>query len=236
MWWRHRRSDQDFSHEVQAHIALETDRLVAEGMNPEEARARALRAFGNVLRAQESFYESRRVIWLDDLQRDVRLALRTLIRNTGFTVVVVLTLALGIGANTAIYSVVNAVLLRPLPYPDPDRLVRIWSTHSRTNRWGDWVSYPDCKDWREQNRTFEDMATYRFWLFNVTGGEYPEVVGGVYVTHNPFSVLGTEPMLGRSFLPEEDQPERNRSGCGGALPQRHVDDGIGLLQQTRAAH
>ncbi|PYR24490.1 MAG: hypothetical protein DMF98_15240 [Acidobacteria bacterium] len=76
MWRRHRRSDQEFSHESQAHIALETDRLVAEGMNPEEARARALRAFGNVLRAQESFYESRRVIWLDDLQRDVRHALR----------------------------------------------------------------------------------------------------------------------------------------------------------------
>src|SRR5437870_445427 len=199
MWWRRRRSDQDFSYEIQEHIALDVDRLVAEGMSSEEARAKALRAFGNVLRAQESFYESRRVMWLDDFQRDVHHTLRILIRNPGFTVVVVLTLALGIGANTAIYSVVNAVLLRPLPYPDPDRLVRLWSTHARTNRWGDWVSYPDFKDWREQNRSFEDMAAYRFWLFNVTGGEYPEVVGGVYVTHNLFSVLRAEPVLGRSF-------------------------------------
>jgi len=143
MWWCPRRSDRDFSHEIQAHIALEMDRLVGEGMNPEEARAKALRSFGNVLRAQESFYESRRVLWLDDLQRDVRHGLRTLVRNPGFTVAVVLTLALGIGANTAIYSVVNAVLLRPLPYPVPDHLVRLWSTHARTYWCGDWVSYPD---------------------------------------------------------------------------------------------
>jgi predicted permease len=233
MWWRPRRSDQDFSHEIQAHIALEMDRLVAEGVSPEEARAKALRAFGNMLRAQESFYESRRVMWLDDLQRDVRHALRTLIRNPGFTVVIVLTLALGIGANTAIYSVVNAVLLRSLPYPDPDRLVRLWSTHSRTNRWGDWVSYPDFRDWREQNRGFEDMAAYRFWLFNVTGGEYPEVVLGVYVTHNLFSVLRTGPMLGRSFLSEEDQPGRNQVVIlSFGLWQRRFGSDPGLVGRT----
>src|SRR5881396_4129879 len=123
---------------------------------------------------------------------DLRFAFRQLTKDPAFTIIAGITLALGIGANTAIYSVVNAVLLRPLPYPDPDRLVRLWSTHARTNRWGDWVSYPDFKDWREQNRSFEDMAAYRFWLFNVTGGEYPEVVGGVYATHNLLSVLGTE--------------------------------------------
>ena len=233
MWWCPRRSDRDFSHEIQAHIALEMDRLVGEGMNPEEARAKALRSFGNVLRAQESFYESRRVLWLDDLQRDVRHGLRTLVRNPGFTVAVVLTLALGIGANTAIYSVVNAVLLRPLPYPDPDHLVRLWSTHARTNRWGDWVSYPDFKDWREQNRNFEDMAAYRFWLFNVTGGEYPEVVPGVYVTHNLFSVLHAKPMLGRSFLSEEDQPGRNQVVIlSFGLWQRRFGSDPGLVGRT----
>src|SRR6266545_1427356 len=197
MWWRPRRSDRDFSHEIQAHIALEMDRLVGEGMNPEEARAKALRSFGNVLRAQESFYESRRVLWLDDLQRDVRHALRTLIRNPGFTVVVVLTLALGIGANTAIYSVVNAVLLRPLPYPDPDRLVMAWADWQR--RGGperDWTNPADFYDWRAQNSVFTEMYAVDGWAPTLTGDSEPELLNGSLVTRGMFATLGVSPSRG----------------------------------------
>ena len=144
------------------------------------------------------------------LIQDLRYGLRMLAKNPGFTAVAVLTLALGIGANTAIFSVVNAVLLRPLPYPDSDRLVQVWSTNPRTNRWGDWVSYPNFVDWREQNKVFENIATYRTWVVNITGGDHPEALRVALVSSSLFSVLHTQPMFGRSFLPEEDHAHRNR--------------------------
>ncbi|PYV38983.1 MAG: ABC transporter permease, partial [Acidobacteria bacterium] len=141
---------------------------------------------------------------------DLRYAIRMLLKSSGFTAVAVITLALGIGANTAIFSVVNAVLLRPLPYPDSDRLVQVASTQRHLERWYDWVSYPDFVDWRTENKAFEDMAAYRSFLFNLTGGDHPESLPGMFVSASLFTVLGAEPMLGRSFLPGEDQPGRNR--------------------------
>ena len=126
MWRWRRRSDEDFTEEIRANIALEIDRLVAVGMSREEARSAARRAFGNVTRTQERFYESRRMGWLDDLQRDTRHAVRALGKNTGFATAALITFALGIGSATAVFSVVNGVLLKPLPYPDSDALVGIW--------------------------------------------------------------------------------------------------------------
>src|SRR3989475_12542927 len=104
---------------------------------------------------------------------DIRYGFRMLIKSPGFTAVAVITLALGIGANTAIFSVVNAVLLRPLPYPDSDRLVQVASTQRHLERWYDWVAYPDFVDWRNENRVFEDMAAYRNFGFTLTGGDLP---------------------------------------------------------------
>jgi putative ABC transport system permease protein len=147
---------------------------------------------------------------MQTLSQDLRYAVRMLLKSPGFTAVAVFTLALGIGANTAIFSVVNAVLLRPLPYPDSDRLVQVASTHRQLERWYDWVSYPDFVDWRNENRVFENMAAYRTFGFNLAGGGQPEFVPGMFVSASLFSVLRAEPTLGRSFLPEEEQPGRNR--------------------------
>src|SRR5262245_16423093 len=117
VWRWGRRSDEDFAKEIEAHIAHEMKRLVeGEGLNVEDARAHALRSFGNITHAQERFYQRRTIMWFEDLRRDVAYALRSLRRNPGFAAATILTLAVGIGATTAIYSVVNAILLQPLPF------------------------------------------------------------------------------------------------------------------------
>jgi putative ABC transport system permease protein len=146
----------------------------------------------------------------DEMFQDLRYGARMLLKNPGFTLVAVLTLALGIGANTAIFSVVNVVMLRPLPYSEPDRLVQVWETKPRANRWADWVSYPDFLDWREQNTVFDEIGACRTLMFNLTGGDSPESLPGAYVSASLFTVLGVKPILGRTFLAEEDRPGANR--------------------------
>ncbi|TAM83932.1 MAG: ABC transporter permease [Acidobacteria bacterium] len=147
------------------------------------------------------------------LLQDVKYGLRQLGRSPGFTAVAVLTLALGIGANTAIFSVVNSVLLRPLPYHDPDRLVMLWERNPAKGIEQELVSGPDFIDW-QQNHVFEGMAFWPGWLgatrFNLTTPNGPEKVGGIYASSALFSVLGTRPAMGRTFLPEEDNWQGNR--------------------------
>ena len=121
-----RRPSSDFSAEIEAHIALEAERLKAQGVGEKEAYERARRAFGNRLHAQERYYESGRSVWLDAMRKDLVYALRTFRRNPMFTAAAVLTLALGIGANTALFTVINAALIRPLPYPDAGSLVKLY--------------------------------------------------------------------------------------------------------------
>src|SRR5262249_14414998 len=151
MWRWHKRAEGDFREEIHANIALDADQRIAEGWSPEEAKAAALRAFGNVTRAQERFYESHRLTWLDDLGRAVRVAFRSFIRNPGFTAVAVVTLALGIGANAAVFSVSDALLRRPLPYPDADRLVALRSVYGSSETPGHGASSArDLSDWQAQ--------------------------------------------------------------------------------------
>ena len=142
------------------------------------------------------------------LLQDLRYAFRWLARNPGFTAVAVLTLALGIGANTAIFSVVRGILLKPLPYPQPDRLVQMWETAERQGRVRDEIPFapPVIKDWREQNRSFESVAAYTDWTFNMTGGEAPERLPAALVSAEFFRLLGVQPLAGRTFSAGEDTP------------------------------
>jgi hypothetical protein len=139
---------------------------------------------------------------MDTLLQDLRFGLRLLMRQPTFTLIVVFTLALGIGANTAIFSVVNGALLRPLPYPAPERLVAVWGFHPETGQ--EEASLPDFRDWREGTPAFESMAAYVPLFFNLTGDGEPERISGVRVTANFFQTLGVSPARGRAFERGED--------------------------------
>src|SRR5208283_2484292 len=140
---------------------------------------------------------------MQDILQDLKYALRQLRRSPGFTSVAVLTLALGIGANTAIFSVVNGILLNPLPFPQSDQLVAIHE--NKPNFEGGSVSYPNFRDWQKENRTFSAMAVARPYAFSLTGAGQAEQVTSQYVSSDFFPLLGVNPLMGRTFAPEEDQ-------------------------------
>jgi len=195
----------DLEEEIRAHVEMEEQENLESGMPPDEAHYAALRRFGNVTLAQERSREMWRWNWLEDLLQDVRYGTRMLIKNPGFAAVAVLTLALGIGANTAIFSVVNAVVLRPLPYPQSDRLVWISEVIPALN--AELAAGGDYVDWRDQNKSFERMTAYDPAVsFNLTGRGTPARIHAAGVSANFFQTLGVDPQLGRSFSHEEDQP------------------------------
>ena len=206
MWGWRKRSDKDFSEEIKSNIALDTDRFIAEGMSPDEARAAALRAFGNVTRAQERFYESQRMMWLDDLLRDLGYGLRTLVKNPGFAAVAVLTLALGIGATTAIFSVVYGVLLKPLPFHEPDRLVALYhvapgfGTNKLPQSAATYFTY------RDNAHVFEDIGLWNAEEVTVNRSGEPEQVRALRVTDGMLPLLGVHPELGHLIRNEDDVP------------------------------
>jgi putative ABC transport system permease protein len=202
-FFRRKRMMEDLDQDIRDFIERETQDNIERGMSPEEARYAALRKFGNVTRVKEETQEVWTFVWPEQLWQDVRVGLRQLRRNPGFAGVAVLTLALGIGVNTAIFSVVNAVLLRPLPFAAPQQLVSAVSTRLRGNV-PDNASYPDFADWRAQNHVFSQMAAYDTDNFTLTGqGEAMHIQGAV-VSADLFSLLGVKPVLGRAFLPAED--------------------------------
>jgi putative ABC transport system permease protein len=144
---------------------------------------------------------------MDILWQDLRYGFRMLRNKPGFSLVAVLALALGIGANTAIFSVVNALMLRALPFPDPDRLITIWEDHrARGGPEKEWTTPANLRDWQEQSRSFEQLAAYVGWGPTLTGNMEPEMLDGASISHNMFALLGVEPVAGRSFNAEEDQP------------------------------
>jgi predicted permease len=206
-----RRSQEDFDAEIQAHIKLEADRLREDGMPEDAALAKARRAFGNRTLAGERFYESSRWTWWGNLRQDFAYTCRSLRRNPGFTAVALLTLALGIGANTAIFSVINCVLLRPLSYHQPDRLFKI---HEVVPLFSDrFPTLPananHLAQWQQQCTAFEGLAEFGTQSFSLTGLGVPEQLSAEIVSWNYFQVLGVRPELGRGFLEEEDRPGNN---------------------------
>lgn len=202
---RRNRLDQDLDEELRAHLEMRAADNVAAGMSSEQARYEAQKRFGNTTLHKEDTREVDIVGWLDEAARDFRHAIRMLLRNPGFTVVAVLTLALGIGANTAIFSVINSVLLHPLPYHDPDNLVMVWESNSQHPNPHNTVSPPNFLDWQSRNTVFSNMAFIVDVRNNLTGNGDPEEVVVQAVSANFFSLLGVDPLIGPGFTPENGQ-------------------------------
>ena len=204
MFWRRRRSEDDISDEIRAHLELEADDLVAEGLPEQQARAAARREFGSVALTRQRLYEKGRVLWLDDLVRDLRHSVALYRRAPGFTIAVVVTLALGIGLNTAIFSFVNALLLRPLPVPNSERLVAIHTSDFSGPAHGS-TGYPDYVDFRDNARdVLTGLAAYSMELMNLSDGAASDRVQGHVVTQNYFSVVGVDVARGRVFGPDDE--------------------------------
>jgi predicted permease len=200
----------ELEEEMRFHLEMKIEENIGEGMGSEEARYAAQRQFGNRTLLQEASQEMWAFTVIETLIKDIRFGIRMLVKSPGFTIVAVIALALGIGANSAIFSVVNTVLLRPLPYKEPERLVMVWedATHQGFPR--NSASAANYIDWRDQNQVFEGMAAIARQSFNLTGFGEPEKIDGRRVSAGLFNLLGVEPQLGRAFLPEEDQPGANR--------------------------
>jgi putative ABC transport system permease protein len=203
------RADGEFDAELREHLDLLTQRYIRQGMTPDGALQAARRQFGNTTLLQEERRRMQTIPTLESLWRDCRHAGRTLRKNPLFSAAVVLTLALGIGANTAIFSICSAVLLKPLPYPDPDRIVMLWERLPGSGALGT-VAPANFVDWRERTHSFSAVAAINpFPSFVLSGSGDPVRVSAAAVSWNFFSVLGTPITMGRSFLQEEDQPGRN---------------------------
>ena len=203
MRWRSKNGEDDIEREVRTHLELEAEE---SGGGPAAAR----RAFGNLTAVKETIHEMSNWTVVERLGQDLRFGARLLRRSPAFSIVAVLTLALGIGANTAIFSVVNAVLLRPLPFPEPDRLVRIWETSAKGYD-RNVVGPYNFLNWRERTRSFEQMAAVDTWTSNITGSSEPLAVHGMRVSPRFFSILKVSPFMGRGFLPEEEIQGRDDS-------------------------
>jgi len=204
MKWRgQRRILEDLDQDIRAHIEMEAQDNIERGMSPEEARVAAMRKFGNVTRAKEDARGVWVSVWLEQLRQDMRFAFRILRKSPGFTFVVVLTLALGIGANTAIFSVVNGVVLSPLPYHQPDQLVIVWAKKPLGGNIA--PSYPDFEDWQRDTRSFQAMAAFGFRTFDLTNPGSPEHMDGWQVSSDFFKTLGADLIVGRDFSAEENR-------------------------------
>jgi putative ABC transport system permease protein len=213
--FRRKRNDAELLQEIDVYMAEEIAENIERGMTEEQARRQARVKLGNVEKVRENLW-LQNTLSVEKLWRDVKYALRTLMRAPGFSLIAIGVMALCIGAATSLFTIVRSVLLRPLPFRDPDRLIMVYE-HFRAPQFNQGkfnynvVSPGDFYDWRAQTHGFEDMATWRWWRSNLTGerGELPELVQAAAGSWNLFSVLGVQPSLGRTFAESEDHPDAN---------------------------
>jgi predicted permease len=197
-----RSQDKDFEQELEVHLAMLTEENIRRGMTSEEASRAARLRLGGLAQLRESHRELRGLPVVETMFQDVRYALRSLRRSSGFATIVILTLALGIGANTAIFSVLNGVLLRPLPFPAQDHLVMVWEKDNDglpTN-----TSWATFTDWSKESHSFTGIAAISLWLPTLIGPNDAENLTGFRVSSAFFDVMGVKPERGRAFLPSED--------------------------------
>jgi hypothetical protein len=227
-----RRLDDALDEELRAHLEMMVDDYVRAGMSPEDARRKARLRLGGVEQTKEIVRDQRGFPFADQLLQDLRYAVRTFRRNPGFTIAAVLTLALGIGANTAIFSVVSAVLFRPLPYPDSSRLMAILSTSRSTGK-----AFGSAQgvfvDWRERAKSFDLMAGARRDVIVWSGIEQPRRLPVGRVSDSFFALVGARPAIGRTFTRDEDRYGQGKVAVlDGAFWQREFGGKLGAVGRT----
>jgi predicted permease len=226
-----KRRKEEFAEELESHLALHIEDNLRAGMSPEDARRQALIKLGGVALTQELHREQRGLPMLETLWQDLQFGWRMLRKNPGFTLIAMLTLALGIGANTAIFSIVNAALLRPLPFAQPEQLVFLGETDVKGRAAA--VSASNLGDFSRQSQSFEHLAAHRGGSFTLTGGGEPMFISGVIVSPNFFTTLHTPALLGRTFRPEEAQPGADRVAVlSHSLWQRRFASSANSIGQT----
>ncbi len=227
------RKDEDLAQEIESHLGHEQDAQNARGVTDAEAQRRARLRFGNPRTVREQVWRYRSLPWIDDGLRDLRFALRSLARSPGFAIVTLLVIAVGIGVNTAVFSVIDAVLLKPLTYPDPQALVQIVLTSNRGDFGG--ASIPDFALWSQQTGIFEQIAAYGFSPqgVNLTGGDQPEQLQALHVTRDYFPLFGAPVVAGRTFTAAEDSPHGGRVAVlSYGLWKQHYGGDPGIVGRT----
>ncbi|MBA3804227.1 MAG: ABC transporter permease [Acidobacteria bacterium] len=228
---------QDIDEELQIHIRMRTQENIERGMSPADARRDAEERFGNAGHIKDRGWDVRGGGWLETFWQDVRYGARMLRKHPGFSLMAIVTLALGIGANTAIFSIVNGVLLRPLPYPEPDQLDTVFQQNSSMNRFG--ISVADFQGIEKEYAKIGSVAAFSHRGVTLTGGERPEQIKATFATAGFFKTVGVSPADGRTFVPGEDRPDtdpvvvishgfwqRHLAGNTGIIGQRLMLDGI----------
>jgi putative ABC transport system permease protein len=203
--------EEELEKELRFHLDQYTADLIAQGLDPEEARRRARLALGGPEQVKEQCRDARGTRWLEDLLQDLRYGMRMLLGKPGFALIAVITLAAGIAANTTIFSLADATILRPFNFPNQDRLVMVWEGGTMAGGFDHGTVAPgNFNDWREQNQSFERLIAFQGRGFDLTGAQQPEQFGGYGVSAGFFDALGVKPALGRTFLPGEDEPGRDQ--------------------------
>ena len=202
----HRDAERELDEELRAYVDLLIAENIKAGMSPDEARRQALLKVGSIEYVKDQVRDERPGMFLENAMRDLRHGVRLLRRSPGFASIAIVTIALGIGATSAIFSVINGVALKPLAYPNSDRLVYITSQFPTLGFDKFWISPPEYLELRERSKSYSDIAAYRTQAVNVSQGERPERVNAIVATANMFDVLGVHPRIGRAYNADEDRP------------------------------